>query len=262
MISNCSVYSNVDLECGYKSQENRNTIFLLGDSHIDQFADHALSFAMRHRYNLIRATGGGCPFPVTPAMQIGDHCRRVQEKIKENVVKKAKSGDIVFVGTAVTNYFLPSTSKDGETSYSRLKPGVTASTAVADYKEILQRLAQKLNDNNVRVVFFLDGPRFPDVLESYGFCKSPWFAPKRGEYPGCFVDKEIFVTWRNLNFGWFNSWRDNRLRFVMDGMTEKVCKGEKCSAENYIDSSHFDRFYASYVFDSFLSRPGKALASP
>jgi peptidoglycan/LPS O-acetylase OafA/YrhL len=262
IISNCNVYNNTELECGYRDSANLNTIFLLGDSHIDQFADQLLSFAKKHGYNLVRATGGGCPFPVTPAMQIGDHCRRVQEQIKQNVLQKAKSGDIVFFGTAVTGYFLPSTSKDGESSYPRLKPGVNASEALADFKEVFMRLSRKLNDKNVRLVFFLDGPRFPDVLESYGFCKSPWFAPKRGEHPGCFVDKEAFLTWRNLNFGWLNSWSDNRLRFVMDGTTDKVCKGEKCSAENYIDSNHFDRFYASYVFDSFISRPGKALTSP
>lgn len=260
-VAKCSVYNNVDLQCGFKKPGNQNTIFLIGDSHIDQFSDSVLSFAKEHGFNLIRATGGGCPFPVSPSLAVSDHCRDVQRQIETNLINQARSGDLLFLSIAITSNFLPTTGEDGKPEYPQLKKGVDPAAAIAEYKTAFERLSQKLNAKNVNVVFFLDGPKFPDVLEAYAYCKSPWFSPWRGNSAGCVIPKRDFLAWRDLNFGWLKSWEDNRQRFVMDGITKKSCDDEECHARYYIDSNHFDRFHTRYVFDSFLARSGRQLLS-
>lgn len=231
--------------CGFVGLPGKPVVYLLGDSHIHQFRSAIASFARSKGAGLVGLWGNACPFPALPAYAFpGDarkqQCIAAQNTVADQVMKRLKPGDIVFIGDYLTAYFTP------------VGGGVQFKRARLDYSKRLKDIAEKFIDRGGTVVLYLNAPRFPGLEGmSEGYCYPQWFKPALS--PDCRVDARAFLEKRQHDFGWIKSWADGKHRLVWDGVDPTTCDGDDCQASHYKDEAHFLDYYSAYIFNRFVS---------
>jgi len=231
--------------CGFSAPADRPVVYLLGDSHIHQFRSAIASFARSKGAGFVGIWGNACPFPALPSFAFpGDavkqKCIAAQEAVANQVLRKLRPGDLVFIGNYLTAYFTP------------VGGGVQFERARLDYSLRLRSIAEKFVDKGAAVVIYLNAPRFPGLEGmSEGYCYPQWFKPALS--PDCRVDSRAFLEKRQSDFGWIKSWADGKHRLVWDGVDPTTCDGDDCQASHYKDEAHFLDYYSAYIFNRFVS---------
>jgi hypothetical protein len=113
----CNIYhdgikaTSISRLCGLQVGLGRPTIFLLGDSHIEQFDSEIESFALEKNYNTRLVWGGSCLFPAAIIrgeagnQYSGVKCFDLQSSVEQSLFYQIKSGDIVIIGNALYAHF-------------------------------------------------------------------------------------------------------------------------------------------------------------
>jgi peptidoglycan/LPS O-acetylase OafA/YrhL len=232
--------------CGFDASPGRPVVYLLGDSHIHQFRSAIASFARSKGAGFVGVWGNACPFPALPAYAFpGDavkqKCIASQGALADQILRRIKPGDLVFIGDYLTAYF---TSVGG---------GVQLERAREDYSLRLRGIAEQFVDKGATVVLYLNAPRFPGLEGmSEGYCYPQWFKPVLS--PNCRVDARSFLDSRQKGFGWIKPWADGKQRIFWDGVDPTTCHGAYCLATHYKDEAHFMDYYSAYIFNQFVSR--------
>jgi peptidoglycan/LPS O-acetylase OafA/YrhL len=244
-------------KCG-EGGRSAKTIFLLGDSHIEQF-DHAIyRFAQKHGYAIRTVWGNSCQFPNSfiiprhPDMArygTGLECTKYQQHVENSLLNKVRSGDIVFVADALYFYFPRASRSDYRTMSGDV---LTIPDAAKLFKKRFLSLADQLNSRGAKVVLYIDAPLFPN---SSGIaCQSEWFRPKRLHSESCFTKMDDYNWFRWNLFTWVDEWVDAKTKFAWDGLDSRQCSDRVCHAQDFRDSNHFTEDYAQYLFDKFSNR--------
>lgn len=241
------VFSNM---CGTGSDPSDPTIYLLGDSHIDQFSKAFETFGKQGRINIRTVHGNFCLFPSAIVRNSGSDCYARQVLVERSLLKMAKSGDVVVIGNALYASFSPKwddvatfTEPNGKT--------LTSDRAAAIYSTKVTSLANTLAAKNIVTVFYLDGVQFPGLKRPGYTCRSEWFRPADTIASECMKDMNDYKLERDRYFEWTRKWEDRRLRFVWDGIENGKCRRGVCTAAEYQDSSHFLPHYANAIFEKF-----------
>jgi hypothetical protein len=239
--------------CGFDASPGKPVVYLLGDSHIHQFRSAIASFARSKGAGFVGVWGNACPFPALPAYAfpgnaVKQKCIASQTALADQILRRIKPGDLVFIGDYLTAYF---TSVGG---------GVQLERAREDYSKRLRGIAEKFDDKGATVVLYLNAPRFPGLEGmSEGYCYPQWFKPVLSE--NCRVDAKSFLDLRQKGFGWIKQWADGKRRIFWDGVDPTTCNGSYCLASHYKDEAHFMDYYSAYIFNQFVSRHAHLLGS-
>jgi peptidoglycan/LPS O-acetylase OafA/YrhL len=237
--------------CGFAGNPDRPTIYLLGDSQIEQFAQPISAFASQKQYGFYGVWGNACPFP---ALQALDHkgnpsrrmlCLQGQEIAKATMLQNIKAGDIVFMGSYLTANFDPQ---------NRLIVGDPEQVRRSYISQILAT-AETFHARGASVVIYLNGPRFPGLEGTIeGYCTPQWYKTQLD--PDCAVSS-AFLAARQNDFALLYQWADGKRRILWDGVDNSTCGPTVCQAAHYKDEAHFRPYYSNYIFNLFANgHPG------
>jgi peptidoglycan/LPS O-acetylase OafA/YrhL len=234
--------------CGAKGRKGRPTIYLLGDSQIEQFAPAISALASLRGFQFHGVWGNACPFPAMT--ELGDRggmarhpCLAGQRAVEATATGMVKPGDVVFIGSYLTAYF----DRQGHHILGDLEQARQA------YLSRLLEMADALVAKGASVVIYLNGPRFNGLegaVEDY--CFPQWFRP--GLDPACSVPAASFLNTRRIDFAALYRWADGSRRILWDGADSTTCQGSTCQALHYKDEAHFRSYYAHYLFHLFAQR--------
>ncbi len=261
-VSECNIYkdginaTSISEACGFGTQIDRPTLFLLGDSHIQQFKNEIAALARQANYNLRVVWGNSCLFPasitiVSPHVDPG--CVHLQSLVEQALLGGVKSGDVIFIGNALYARFWADW--DGGIQKYLLPTGEPLSNADAAnrYSSAVKELADKLVSKGAKVVLYLNSAQFSN-LKSGELCEPQWFRPSWAVVSDCQIEKLTYLRRRDELFGWMSKWSDGNHRLVWDGMDASTCNDDgNCIAEHYSDSNHFKQYYAAIIFRKFSS---------
>jgi peptidoglycan/LPS O-acetylase OafA/YrhL len=237
--------------CGAAGRKERPSIYLFGDSQIEQFAPAISALASRSGFDFHGIWGNACPFPALPELssrggRAPRRCLDGQRAVETTARESVKQGDVVFIGSYLTAYFdRKGHHIDGPLDQVR-----------QTYLARLLETAETLVAQGASVVIYLNGPRF-DGLEGAveGYCFPQWFKPELD--PACSVPAASFHTTRRADFAPLFRWADGSRRILWDGADSTTCRGTTCEARHYKDEAHFRPYYANYLFHLFSQRhPG------
>lgn len=245
--------------CGRKAKGSRSTpsIYILGDSQIEQFAPAITAFAIEHNRSVYGVWGNACAFPALSGIKaphfnaISPSCQTAQKTIEKQIQPTVKPGDIVFIGSYLTNYFSQST---------EVASGSVDSTRQTYLKKLIA-LAEALVARGASVVLYINGPRF-DGLEGAidGYCFPQWFKTNLDHH--CEIPSQSFTTDRAKDFQSLYRWADGSRRFIFDGVHPSTCTSTLCKATHYKDEAHFRDYYANYLFREFIKHNPTLLPTP
>jgi peptidoglycan/LPS O-acetylase OafA/YrhL len=246
-------------ECGSNEFEGRPTVYLFGDSHMQQFASAIAASARTNRLNYRVIWGNSCFFPAAVVRagyvnrggrdRTAAYCLALQRQVASSALEKIRDGDVVFFANDLGGDFsneIEYVTEAGET--------VAGNAAARIFSDHLRAYAEKLVGRRAKVVVYLGGVRFTeDTVE--GLCQKQWFRPSLSS--DCWMDPSGHLQDRETRFGWVFRWADGVSRFAWDGLDEQTCSKNRCSAAHFSDSNHFTKYYANYIFTKFLERhPG------
>ena len=263
----CNLFEDLKLAdqlsrfCGEEKGPKYPTFFVLGDSHGWQFLKSFSTFTKKNGFNLVSAWGNACPFPVIGARgktAETDRCFIGQQTIRASLLKRAKSGDVVFFGNQLYAHYTGLWNmhwkrySDDINLYSPSGSRLSLSQANQRFESTFKQLSSDLNSRGVKVVLYLDAPQFPR-FEGGQVCSNQWFSPIqiRDE---CHASKLSHDRAMHAYFGWHKKWRLERpsMRFVFNASRYALCSRDDCTAEHYSDSNHFKDYYADYLWQRFL----------
>ncbi len=241
--------------CGRAPAPGKPTIYLYGDSQIEQFALAISSLASQIGYGFRGVWGNACPFPSLDAMSSKDEatrsrCLQRQRQIEAKALQIVQPGDIVFMGSYLTAYFNPA---------EPLVQGDMQAVRTA-YVEATLASAEALVARGASVVIYLNAPRFPGLEGTIeGYCAPQWFRPQLD--PNCSVEAKPFLLNRRQDFAALYQWADGKRRILWDGVDRSTCSDLTCGAMHYKDEAHFRPYYANYIAHLFQHQH-KELFSP
>ena len=235
--------------CGFNGSPNLPTIYMVGDSQIEQFSQAISAFARANKMSFRGLWGNACAFPALEGVKsshagrsMTEPCQKAQRATEKSLLARVKTGDVIFIGSYLTSYFNTDTSDANERS--------ELSKPREDYLKRLILLSEKLIANGATVVIYLNGPRFNGLEGAVdGFCFPYWFKPKLDS--NCQISSAPFLAPRRAKFRALYAWSDGTKRLLWDGVDEKTCAGTACQATHYKDEAHFREYYANYLFDLF-----------
>ena len=266
IVTSCNIYTDevssleISSKCGFDKEIHRPTIYLIGDSHINQFHDSIVDYAAIKEANIRSVWGNFCLFPAAVITQdyhvngvtySGFNCYKMQNQLEKSLIKKVKRGDVVFIGNALYAKFSENWRTQTAFFDTNGNP-LDSKTAATYYSQRLRLVADQLVENGVKVVIFLDSAQFPNLLAGGRQCEPEWFRPFISE--DCFIPKSTFLEERDKNFGWISQWADGSRKFVWDAIDPTTCNETMCLASHYSDSNHFKDYYARYLFSLFIRR--------
>lgn len=241
--------------CGFNGSPNRPTIYMVGDSQIEQFSPAISAFAREHDLSFRGLWGNACAFPALQGVDslhagqsLSEPCQTAQRTTEKTLLSRVKTGDIIFIGSYLTQYFHTDTMDSINTSRS--------SKNREEYLQRLILLSEKLIAEGATVVIYLNGPRFEGLEGAVeGYCFPQWFKPNLD--PNCQISSAPFGAQRQEKFRALYSWADGSHRLLWVGLDEKTCHGATCQAIHYADEAHFREYYANYLFELFVKQnPG------
>ena len=231
--------------CGRDPSPGKPTIYLYGDSQIEQFAPALSSLASQIGYGFRGVWGNACPFPSLGAMSAEDEatrsrCLQGQRQVEARALQVVQPGDVVFMGSYLTAYFNPA------------KPLVQGDLQAARtaYVEATLASAEAFVARGASVVIYLNAPRFPGLEGTIeGYCTPQWFRPQLD--PNCSVEARPFLLNRRQDFAALYQWADGKHRILWDGVDRSTCSDQTCGATHYKDEAHFRPYYANYIAHLF-----------
>lgn len=247
----CNLFDDVSVtkdllgRCGSKDI-NDSTIYVVGDSQIEQFMPAIAFFANQHNFAFRGIWGNACAFPALQGVighetTTSEKCQTGQKNLESALKAKLKPGDIVFIGSYLTTYFRPGT---------KVVLG-TLDQVRENYINQLIDVAESFVNKGAKVVIYLNGPRFNGLEGAIeGYCFSQWF--KTNLDPNCTISAPAFVEPRRRDYAALFDWADGSKRVLWDGVDPQTCDQEKCRATHYKDEAHFRKYYANYLFSQFL----------
>lgn len=247
----CNIYDdfkkaqNLDL-CGSTPQNNSKTMFILGDSHGNQYKNAMSHLAQSTSIDYRIVWGDSCLFPASHVRLGGKECFDKQEAIENKVLDKVVAGDIVIVVNALWGHFHPNK------GYSMFKgEKLSREGALKKFEFAFKRFADSMTRKGVIVVFYTDGVRFPDHPTG-SLCREEWF---RTSIPSsCYASKSAHQKLIDIRFSWLNEWENNYDKFVWHASKyQSNCNSNKCLGGDYNDSSHFTDAEAELVLERFLT---------
>ena len=258
----CNIFDERDLpaiasgSCGFRAGLHRPTIFLLGDSHVAQFAAAMDSYAQQNSYNVTTIWGNTCLFPAAVVRNRERDCYNLQQDVEDKVRAEVKSGDVVILGNALYAAFSghwvrAEAFQDGDGG------PLSITEASVRYAKSLQRFADDVVAKGARVVVLVDGVQFPRLGSGNQRCDEQWFRPWPHE--DCFVDRSMYLQQRDAAIGWILGWADGVNTFAWDPVDDTTCMTNRCRATHYADSNHFKAYYAAYLLTQFRNRFPNAL---
>jgi peptidoglycan/LPS O-acetylase OafA/YrhL len=245
--------------CGFNGSPKRPTIYMVGDSQIEQFAPAISAFAREHNLSFRGLWGNACAFPALEGVKgsqagrsMTEPCQKAQRATEKALLARVTPGDVIFIGSYLTNYFHTDTTDSSEHSQPS-KPR-------EEYLKRLILLSEKLIANGATVVIYLNGPRF-DGLEGAvdGYCFPQWFKPNLDS--NCQISSAPFGAQRQAKFRALYAWADGSQRLLWDGLDQQTCHGAICQATHYKDEAHFREYYANYLFGLFVGENPGLLAA-
>lgn len=249
---NCNIYGQpadselISPACGHSLYDKSPTVYLLGDSHINQFGKTITAFALQHGFNYREVWGNACPFPSPEGSKGAEICSQRQGIIENRILKLVKQGDIVFIGNNLHNKFNLTNPNVDSHQYPILE-----STAVNSYSKSLKNIADSLAQKGAKVILYLYAPQFDGLEEGVGStCEAQWYRPLL--QTNCSIKKNYFLKERDLILGWIPKWANNRNKIYWDGVDSLTCDGQVCNARHYKDQGHFKEYYTDYLFQKFL----------
>jgi peptidoglycan/LPS O-acetylase OafA/YrhL len=268
IVTSCNIYTDevssleIASKCGFDNDIHRPTIYLVGDSHIQQFLNPIADYAVIRDANIRSVWGNNCLFPAAVITQdyhvngvtySGVNCYERQNQLEKSLIKKVKRGDVVFIGNALYFQFSGNWTYPQSTFFDINGNPLDIKTAAIYYSQHLRLVTDQLVKKGVKVVIFLDSAQFPNLRYSGGeLCEPQWFRPFISE--DCFISKSNFLEGRDKNFGWIFQWADGSRKFVWDALDPTTCNETMCLAAHYRDSNHFKDYYARYLFSLFIRR--------
>ncbi|MEB3199281.1 MAG: acyltransferase family protein [Synechococcaceae cyanobacterium] len=232
--------------CGFPPRGRRPTLYLAGDSHIDQFRPALAALARSGGLGFRAVVGDGCMLPGTVTILPGSPCLPLQRLSQQMLLRSVQPGDRVFLGSAVYSYFSGEMYPAGRAtllSSDRGQP-IRVDRAGGLYADQLRQLAEQLVARGATVVLYLDGPQFPGLGTLPGeLCQRQWFRPLL--LPACQRPQQPFQRQRDALLPWLHSWSDGQQRRLWDGLDRDTCSAGLCQARHYLDSNHFSPSYAS-----------------
>lgn len=235
-------------KCGNKGLQDRPTVYILGDSQIEQFAKPISNFASQNNLGFHGLWGNACAFPALSGVHghersNSEPCQKGQKSAEKTIQSSVKPGDIVFIGSYLSAYF----SKETKPISGTLK------SARDSYMERLIRVAETLVEKGATVVIYLNGPRFDGLQGAIeGYCFPQWFKTKPD--PNCEFPSSPFLQTRRTDFARIKSWADGSRRLVWDGVDPSTCSQGSCQAAHYKDEAHFRDYYSNYLFEKFVNQ--------
>lgn len=235
-------------ECYISVAPSSPTIYLLGDSHAEQFAETVAHHARKQGIAAVAAWGNECVFPAAVIRDKNLRCYELQSRLERSLVRHIKTGDTVIISNALyarfSGYWGP---KEDYTNIEGDDIGIEEAAGIFSAK--VQSLAEELVARGAKVVIFIGGAQFSGLQgkKHPGFiCTRQWYRPNVSV--DCLTNQRVFTAQRDKGFGWTKDWADGKKRFVWDAINNQSCDGEFCFAEHYEDSNHFSDYYADYLF--------------
>lgn len=233
----CNIFDNfqesiaLGSSCGIKFSEKNQTIFLLGDSHANQFNDQLLRYGKQKMLNVVTVVGNGCNFP-----PIGDKtgkCYKRQSQLEAKIISKIKQGDIIIVGNALVNRL------------SNHDVGDEFELALNDFSTLVE-------EKGGITVLYIDSIQFPGLKIPGALCSTEWFRPVNTSPSKCITSLEKHKSVVNRILPWRTEWANKPNNIIWNAVNyEDSCDDDDCTAARYLDSNHFSKEYASFHFKQF-----------
>ncbi|MFM9109065.1 MAG: acyltransferase family protein [Prochlorococcaceae cyanobacterium] len=254
--------------CGVEQGPGRPTLYLLGDSHMAQFAPALAAQARRHGTNLRAIWASACLFPaalVDTADRDGPRCHQLQSELEAVLLPRLRPGDIVFIGNAYYRHFSerwrrPGFQVPGNEPGRASGQALSSHQASALYGQRLRQVAERMVARGAQVVIYTSGAHFKGLGPAPNLCDAQWFRPRLR--PSCFTEQGAFERFNREHLGGLAGWADQRQRFLWSGLAPEVCDGRRCSAHHFDDASHFRRGFTVHLLERFLREHPQLFAAP
>ena len=222
---------------GLLSPSKKPTLFILGDSHAEQFYSAAHNYAHSNGWGLRIAIANSCPFP--PTALAGNQCLQQQRKVMSHLSTVLKKNDVVLIASS----WLPSI-------YPRPLP--QADLALRQIEDSLTNAVAVISDRKARVILYLDGPQFLSLGElPPQRCVYEWF---RTSLPkGCELPVSQYLRVRQPLQSLFARFKGDGVE-IWDPLLDQTCDRHVCTPSGYIDGTHYSLSHARYLFDRFSKR--------
>lgn len=259
--SSCNIFENwnnslsLSSSCGYSSNSQqpskaKQTIYLVGDSHAEQFNATFQAYGQMKGFNVKTIWGNSCMFPASVVSNSGVQCYERQRALETALYEKIRANDVVVIANSLFIRF--PVRLDHQESYSNLSGEVLSiSTAASTYSRDLRRVAESLISRGAKVVIYLDPPQFSELKIPGYLCTSEWYRPAFSLSNRCLASRRSHAAHASQFFGWTTAWQDNKYRFVWNAANDANCDGDRCSAANYIDGNHLAKHYVRELFDRY-----------
>ena len=223
---------------GVTARPGQPTLYLLGDSHAEQFYSAARTYVGSKGWGLKIAVANSCPFPSLRLSSL--NCARLQLAVEDALVKRIKSGDVVLVASS----WLP---------FIPAAPGHASKSSLTLIKSGINRLADLLNTKGARLILYLDGPQFEVLGDvSPARCTYEWFRPVLPL--GCELRLDHYLSRRQPLSEAFLRHQSRPHVEIWDPAADISCAQGICRPEGYIDSTHYSVPLASELFFKYVSR--------
>lgn len=237
-------------ECGFKSHSFSKTIYLLGDSHGQQFYEPLSEFSSKNSFNLVSVWSNGCPFPSAFSFtkERTLPCTEAQHRVKQKLLSSVTAGDVVVFGSALTHYFNPSNLSVSKL-YDLNGNAISQHQALSLYKDSFLDLTTRLKQKGVKSILLMSDITFPSLQSPAYYCRHEWFRPIRILDRSCSISKDSALTLLHKVYGWVDSWHDSKLNYSWNPHDyNPSCDEIRCLASFYQDNNHYSKSLSSYLF--------------
>jgi len=220
----------------------KKTIYMLGDSHAEQFMNVISYYANQRSQNVLLAWGNSCSFPRAATYKGNLECDKRQDEVFNALLARVHPGDVVIVGNALYARFSGDWEPDPDFTWLGNKLSIAEARDL--YMQSLGRVARALRARGARVVVYLDSVQFYRIFSDGidpSMCYRAWFAPFQRS--ACQRDEAGFLSFRAPIEKGLRELEAQGLIQVWDGLDEHICKTGKCYAEYMKDSNHFRADY-------------------
>ena len=222
---------------GLPSVSQSPTLFILGDSHAEQFYLAAKQYASRKGWGLRIAIANSCPFP--PTALADNRCLSRQLEVQSNLFAILRRNDVVLIASS----WLPAISKSSPHE---------ARVALRAIDSSLKRVVEEISDRNARVILYLDGPQFFSLGEvPPQRCVHEWFRPSLAI--GCELSVSQYLKVRQPLQDLFHNYK-GRVVEIWDPLLDHICPRGICTPTGYLDGTHYSLPFADYLFNRFTRR--------
>ncbi len=255
---NCEIFdfaqqrSDVFDECSVDYDPEKSTIFLLGDSHSFQYKDPIAAFARDNKYNFLNLWGIACPFPPSFSGIRGNECFEEQLKVQEDLLQRVKKDDVVFINNNLYSYFQdPAFTPIYKDPVSNVE--LSREIGAKYLSDQIVEVSNILTKKGAKVVLYIDGVKFTNIVYPGWLCKEEWFRPSTAHIKGCISSRSKQKQAQEIYFGWIKDWENKIDKFRWDASIYQLgCNGDDCRADYYSDNNHFTSPHSAYVFKRFL----------